>query len=141
MCRVILIIQFVFFGGILFSQCDTLVTEYQAPLGMKLNVQSHITNVPSDQDLEISMIIQADKTYTLEVIGHRKFEVYILTTRSLNGNRSDRTHKQIILTDKEEPNGSFSVKFEKPHQLYVRLKGVENEKGNECTGVMVYEKE
>lgn len=122
------------------AQCDSLFHDAIAPEGFSLNTQSYSSEVNASADLEINMILAGGTLYEFQILGHRKYEVFLKSNLGLGTELEEKLEKKIVLTSETTSSGVFRMQPKSTQRIYLRFFGVLGEEGKECTGVIVYEK-
>ncbi|MFN5909878.1 MAG: hypothetical protein ACK45H_00955, partial [Bacteroidota bacterium] len=93
------------------AQCDSLLSNADVvnAEGMKLNGQSIIKEVGSSDDIEISIVLSANRLYSFEVVGHKEYLVDVFELNTDDQGVEKRT-KKVILNSADEKDGLFSIK-------------------------------
>lgn len=133
----ILTILLSYFSG---AQCDSLFHDAAAPEGFSLNAQSYLSDIQASDDLEINVILAGGTQYEFQVLGHRKYEVFLKSNLGLDTKLEEKLEKKIVLTSETTSSGVFRIQPTSTQRIYLRFFGVLGEEGIECTGVIVYEK-
>jgi hypothetical protein len=126
--------------GLSWSQCDTLLlkTALSNAQRMLLNEQSIIKDVPSNADLEITMVLSPGRKYAFEIIGHRDWSISVRSEEESAAKGENRTVDKVIIDSEAEKDGQFVMPTERTQHLAIFFDGVTGEKGSECTGVLIY---
>jgi hypothetical protein len=121
------------------AQCDSLLSNADVvnAEGMKLNGQSIIKEVGSSDDIEISIVLSANRLYSFEVVGHKEYLVDVFELNTDDQGVEKRT-KKVILNSADEKDGLFSIKSANYIQLNFHFRGIAGEVGKECAGILIY---
>lgn len=121
------------------AQCDSLLT-LADPVnkdGLKLNSQSFVKDLHSTEDMELTLVLSQGRRYDFEIIGHREFEVFLVTGTSEEKELKTKGRK-LVLNSEDEKDGIFTLKSERSQQLVIHFRGEDHGESTECTGVLIY---
>ena len=122
------------------AQCDSLIL-HADPVskdGLRLNSQSFVKELLSTEDMELTMVLSEDRRYDFEVIGHREFDVFVLTGTSGSEDERKTKVRQLVLNSEQEKDGIFSITADRTQQILILFRGEKQGVSSECTGVLIY---